>query len=80
MRIAPSFRATWNCDRKLAMDKCISQCDQNTNLLYLSLLKTGKYKPSKSEATWPIQVEDDDAVIIVGKYFYYYQNYTLDRY
>lgn len=71
MKIAPFFRASLNCDRKLIVDTCINQCEQNKDLLYLNLLKTGKHKPSKSEATWPIQVEDDTDFIIVGMYIYY---------
>ncbi|XP_025191363.1 chromatin assembly factor 1 subunit A isoform X2 [Melanaphis sacchari] len=66
MKIAPIQRAYLNIDKKKNVDKCISHCEQNKDLLYLSLLKTGKYKPSKSDATWPIQVEDDTDVIIIG--------------
>lgn len=69
MKIAPIRRAYLNIDKKKVVDKCISHCEQNKELLYLSLLKTGKHKPSKSDATWPIQVEDDTDVIIIGMYF-----------
>ncbi|XP_050059659.1 chromatin assembly factor 1 subunit A-like [Aphis gossypii] len=65
MKIAPIRRAYLNIDKKKVVDKCISHCEQNKELLYLSLLKTGKHKPSKSDATWPIQVENDTDVIII---------------
>lgn len=67
MKIAPSCRGFLNSSKKKNMDKCISQCEKNKDLLYLSLLKTGKYNPSKSEATWPVHIEDDADVIIIGK-------------
>lgn len=69
MKIAPFYRAELNSDKKKFMDKCISKCEQNTDLLYLNLLKTKKHVPSKSEATWPVQVEDDSDIIIIGMYF-----------
>lgn len=69
MKIAPIFRADLNSDRKKFMDKCISKCEENIDLLYLNLLKTKKHKPSKSEATWPVHVEGDSDVIIIGMYF-----------
>jgi len=69
MKIAPISRAYLNIDKKKFVDKCISHCEQNKELLYLSLLKSGKHKASKSDATWPIQVEDDTDVIIIGMYF-----------
>ncbi|CAI6364406.1 unnamed protein product [Macrosiphum euphorbiae] len=65
MKIAPLCRAYLNSDKKKIVDKCISHCEQNKDLLYLSLLKTRKHKPSKSDATWPIHVEDDTDVIII---------------
>ncbi|XP_060851378.1 chromatin assembly factor 1 subunit A-like isoform X2 [Rhopalosiphum padi] len=65
MKIAPICRAYLNIDKLKIVDKCISHCEKNKDLLYLSLLKTGKHKPSKSDATWPIQVEDDTDVIII---------------
>lgn len=67
MKIAPFCRSYLNSDKKKIMDKCISQCEKNKDLLYLSLLRTGKYNPSKSEATWPLHIEDDGDVIIIGK-------------
>lgn len=69
MRIAPLCRAYLNSDHKKIVDKCISHCEQNKDLLYLSLLKTRKHKPSKSDATWPVHVENDTDVIIIGMYF-----------
>lgn len=68
MKIAPLCRAFLNSERKQIFDKCINQCETSKDLLYLNLLKSGKYKSSKSEATWPNSVEDDDDVIIIGMY------------
>lgn len=68
MKMAPFCRAYLNSDKKKNMDQCINQCEKNKNLLYLNLLKTGKHKPSKSEATWPVQIEDDADIIIIGMY------------
>lgn len=68
MKIAPYCRAYLNSDKKKCMDKCISQCEKKKEKLYLSLLKTGNHKPSKSQATWPVSVEDDDDPIIIGTY------------
>lgn len=70
MKIAPFCRAHLTSDKKKNVDKCISQCEQKKDLLYLNLLKTGNHKPSKSEATWPISIEDDEDVIVIGIYFY----------
>lgn len=69
MKIAPFCRALLNSERKEFVDKCINKCDTSKDLLYLSLLKTGKYKPLKTEATWPNSVEDEEDVIIIGLYF-----------
>lgn len=69
MKIAPSCRMYLDSDKKKYIDMCVTQCEENKDLLYLSLLKTGKYKPSKSEATWSVHVEDDADDIIVGTYF-----------
>jgi len=69
MKIAPLCRAYLNSDSKKIVDKCVSRCEQNKDLLYLSLLKTRKHKPSKSDATWPVHVENDTDVIIIGMYF-----------
>lgn len=68
MKIAPSCRAYLNSDKKNYVDTCVTKCEENKDLLYLNLLKVGKYKPSKSEATWPVHVEDD-TVILIGIYF-----------
>lgn len=68
MKIAPFCRAYLNIDQKKNMDQCINRCEKNKDLLYLNLLKTGKHKPSKSESTWPVQIEDDADVIIIGMY------------
>ncbi|KAL4091129.1 hypothetical protein QTP88_025867 [Uroleucon formosanum] len=65
MKIAPLCRAYLNSDDKKIVDNCISHCEQNKDLLYLNLLKTRKHKPSKSDATWPVHVEDDTDVIII---------------
>lgn len=65
MKIAPLCRAYLNSDTKKNVDKYMSHCEQNKDLLYLSLLKTKKHKPSKSDATWPIHVENDTDVIII---------------
>lgn len=70
MRIAPFCRSFLNSDRKKFMDKCISKSEQNKDFLYLNLLKTKKHEPCKSEATWPVHVEDNSDVIIIGMYFY----------
>lgn len=64
MKMAPFCRAFLNSDRKQIVDVCISQYQKNKDLLYLNLLKAGKHKPSKSEATWPMQIEDNTDVII----------------
>lgn len=66
MKIAPFCRAYLDSDRKTNLEKCISKCEKYKDSLYLSLLKTKKHIPSKSEATWPVQVEDDSDVIIIG--------------
>ncbi|VVC40868.1 Chromatin assembly factor 1 subunit A,Armadillo-like helical [Cinara cedri] len=65
MKLAPSCRVYLNSDKKKYIDTCVNQCEENKDLLYLNLLKTGKYKPLKSEATWPVYVEDDTDVIII---------------
>lgn len=70
MKIAPFCRAYLSGDQKKVMDKSINQYEKNTNLLYLNLLKSGKHQPAKSEATWPINNEDDADVIIIGIYLY----------
>lgn len=70
MKIAPFCRAHLNSDKKKYIDECISLCDQKKDLLYVNLLKTGNHKPSKSEATWPVSIENDEDVIIIGTYFY----------
>lgn len=70
MKIAPICRAHLNSDKKKIVDKSISHCEQNKDLLYLNLLKLRKHKPSKSDATWPVHVENDTDVIIIGMCFY----------
>jgi len=65
MKIAPHCRAYLNNDMKSCIEKYISQFEENEDLLYINLLKNGKYTPSKSEATWPVQVEDNLDVIII---------------
>lgn len=70
MKIAPFCRAYLTNDKKKYVDKCISQCEKKKGLLYLNLLKTGNHTPSKTEATWPVSVEDDEDAIIIGTHFY----------
>lgn len=77
MKIAPSCRKHLNNDKKMFLDKCINQCEDCEDILYLSLLKTGKYEPSKSERTWPVYIEDDDDVIIIGMFIYYQIFYSI---
>lgn len=67
--MAPSCRVYLNSNRKQLMDNCICQYEQNKDQLYLNLLKTKKYKPSKSDRTWPAHVENDEDLIIIGMYF-----------
>lgn len=69
MKIAPFCRVYLDSDRKTNLENCINRCEKNKDSLYLSLLKTKKHKPSKSEATWPVEFEDDSDVIIIGKLF-----------
>ncbi|XP_050442813.1 DNA ligase 1 isoform X2 [Adelges cooleyi] len=65
MRVAPVCRAHLDTDRKKVMDKCLIQCENNKESLYLRQLKNGKYKYSKSEATWPYQRENDSDILII---------------
>lgn len=69
MKLAPFCRANLNRDRKKEIDKCICLYEQNKDLLYLNLLKTGRHIPSKSDKTWPSHVEDDADIIVIGMYF-----------
>lgn len=71
MKIAPSCRVYLDSDKKKKLDELINQCEKNNDSLYLNLLKNGKHKPSKSEATWPVQLEDDEDIIIIGNIFIY---------
>lgn len=66
MRIAPLVRKEFVEENKERLDLALKNQINTYDSLYVESLKSGMYTPSVTGKTWPVVIDEDDDIIVVG--------------